>query len=166
MSSRSLLVLAFCFLVTLAKASRDGVLPCALIGDSIAVEAGQYLPACKLNAKIGIPSGAVISRVDSNAQINVVSAGSNDPRDPNLRTNLELIRARAKRVIWILPAISSARAAVREVAIKHGDIVVAFEPRRDGVHPASSARLAQAIDAVIADNRSATDTSIEHLQIQ
>jgi hypothetical protein len=123
---------------------------CALVGDSIAVEAARYIPACRLNAKIGIPSGAVIDRVDPSAEINVVSAGSNDPEEPNLRLNLERIRARAKRAIWILPAIPSARKAVEEVAARYGDPVVAFAPRGDGVHPASAATLAQAIGAAIA----------------
>jgi hypothetical protein len=129
---------------------------CALVGDSIAVEAAQYIRACRLNAKIGIPSGAVIDRVDPAAEINVVSAGSNDPEEPNLRANLERIRVRAKRAIWILPAIPSARKAVQEVAARHGDPVVAFAPRGDGVHPASAATLAQAIDAVIAQTAEAS----------
>src|SRR5262245_14541179 len=116
---RSMLAFPLCFLVTLANA--DGERTCALIGDSIAIEAGQYLLTCKLNAKIGIPSSAIIARVDAAAEINVVSAGSNDPDAPDLRMNLERIRARAKRVVWILPAITSARNAVRAVAIYHGD---------------------------------------------
>jgi hypothetical protein len=150
MMPRSIIAFASLLAVTgVSPAARDGSASCALVGDSIAVEAARYMPACKLNAKIGIPSGAVIARVDPSAEINVVSAGSNDPDEPDLRANLERIRARAKRMIWILPAIPSARAAVREVAARHGDAVVAFVPR-DGVHPASAATLAQAIDAVIA----------------
>ena len=133
-------------------AARDTWRSCAIVGDSIAVETAQYLRDCKLNAKIGIPSGAVIARVDPQADINFVSAGSNDPEEPNLRANLERIRERAKRTIWILPAIPSARAAVREIAAKHGDVVVSFAPGGDGVHPASASALAQAISTAIASS--------------
>ena len=151
MMPRPIIALSLLLASTAASpAARDGGHSCALVGDSIALEAAQYLRGCKLNAKIGIPSGAVIARVDQSAEINIVSAGSNDPNEPNLRANLERIRGRAKRTIWILPAIPSARAAVREVAARHGDPVVSFAPRGDGVHPASAAKLAQAIDAAIA----------------
>lgn len=151
MLSRMLIVFALTTAATAASlAARDTGRTCAIVGDSIAVEAAQYLRDCKLNAKIGIPSGAVIARVDPSAEINVVSAGSNDPEEPNLRANLERIRERAKRTIWILPAIPSARAAVREIAARHGDAVVSFAPGGDGVHPASAATLAQAISTAIA----------------
>lgn len=123
---------------------------CAIVGDSIAVGAGQYLRACKLNAKKGIPSGAVIDRVDPSADVNVVSAGSNDPDNPALRENLERIRQRANRAIWILPVVPRAREIVREVAARHGDAVVSFAPSGDQVHPKSDNALARAIDAVIA----------------
>ena len=85
--------------VTAANAKQS----CAVVGDSIAVGAGQYVRACKVNAKIGIVSSAVVSRVNSLVDVNVVSAGSNDPTNPNLQANLEKIRSRARRVIWILP---------------------------------------------------------------
>ena len=55
---------------------------CAVVGDSIAVGAGQHMEACRVNAKIGIQSKAVIARVNSSADVNVVSAGSNDPANP------------------------------------------------------------------------------------
>ena len=153
MMPRSMLTFALLLAATAASpAARESAPSCALVGDSIALEAAQYLRGCRLNAKIGIPSGAVVARVDPAAEINVVSAGSNDPDEPDLRSNLERIRARARRTIWILPAIPSARAAVREVAGRHGDAVVAFAPRGDGVHPASAATLAQAIDAAIAQS--------------
>src|ERR1700752_3043403 len=116
MRPRPILALALWLAATApSPAARERAPTCALVGDSIAVEAAQYLRGCRLNAKIGIPSGAVVARVDPAAEINVVSAGRNDPDEPDLRANLERIRARAKRTIWILPAIASARAAVREV---------------------------------------------------
>ena len=123
---------------------------CAIVGDSIAVGAGQYLRSCKLNAKIGIPSRAVIERVDPSADINVVSAGSNDPDNPALRENLEHIRQRANRTIWILPAVPRAREIVRGVAARHGDAIVSFTPSSDQVHPKSENALASAIDDAIA----------------
>ncbi|MET0530940.1 MAG: hypothetical protein ABW003_21810, partial [Microvirga sp.] len=105
---------------------------------------------CKVNAKIGIPSGAVIARVDPAAEINVISAGTNDADEPGLRANLERIRARAKRAVWILPAVPRARELVQQVAASYGDPVVSFAPRGDGVHPASAATLARSIDDIIA----------------
>jgi hypothetical protein len=136
---------------TIAGAADPGNKPsCAIVGDSIASGAGQYMRACKVNAKIGISSHAVIDRVDASADVNVVSAGSNDPDNPGLRVNLERIRLRTKRAIWILPIDPAARAAVRTVAAVHGDPVVSFAPAGDHVHPLSEAALAWSIAAVIA----------------
>jgi hypothetical protein len=123
---------------------------CAVVGDSIAVGAGQYMEACRVNAKIGIQSKAVIARVNSVVHVNVVSAGSNDPANPNLRSNLERIRSRAHRVIWILPIDSRARAKVEAVATAHGDSVVSFAAAGDHVHPRSDVALARSIAAVMA----------------
>jgi hypothetical protein len=122
---------------------------CAVVGDSIAVGAGQYMRVCKTNAKIGILSSAVIARVDPFADVNVVSAGSNDPDNPNLRVNLESIRSRASRVIWILPIDARARAEVQAVATAHADPVVSFVPAGDHVHPLSEVDLARSIAAVM-----------------
>jgi hypothetical protein len=119
--------------------------PCTVVGDSIAVGAGQFLQACKVDAKNGIPSAAVVARVDRTAHVNVISAGSNDPENPNLRANLNRIRSRAKDVIWILPIHTRARAAVLEVATAHGDRVVSFAPAGDHVHPSSEVALARSI---------------------
>jgi uncharacterized protein with von Willebrand factor type A (vWA) domain len=132
-----------------AKPSREAQQSCAVVGDSIAVGAGQYMRACRVNAKIGISSGAVIDRVDPSADVNVVSAGSNDPDNPKLRANLERIRSRTKRAIWILPIETRARAAVQAVAAAHGDPVVSFAPAGDHVHPRSEVALARSIAVVI-----------------
>jgi hypothetical protein len=122
---------------------------CAVVGDSIAVGAGQFMRGCRVNAKIGISSSAVIARVDPSAEVNVVSVGSNDPDNPKLRANLERIRSRAKRMIWILPIDSKARATVQAVAAMHGDRVVSFVPGGDRVHPRSEAALARSINVVL-----------------
>ena len=147
------LILALLSLPTSAHAAAP-MPSCAIVGDSIAVGAGHYMRSCKVNAKIGISSRAVIDRVDPSAAVNVVSAGSNDPDSPSLRANLERIRSRARRVIWILPMNARARAAVQNVAAEHGDPVVAFAPAGDHVHPRSEAALARSIVAAMGEERS------------
>jgi hypothetical protein len=150
-SRMSVVAVALLTFAAVAGAADPGNKPsCAIVGDSIASGAGQYMRACKVNAKIGISSHAVIDRVDASADVNVVSAGSNDPDNPGLRVNLERIRLRTKRAIWILPIDPAARAAVRTVAAVHGDPVVSFAPAGDHVHPLSEAALAWSIAAVIA----------------
>ena len=150
LSHLSSLMLALLILPTAANAAAP-MPSCAVVGDSIAVGAGHHMRACKVNAKIGISSRAVIARVDPSAAVNVVSAGSNDPDSPNLRANLERIRARAKRVIWILPINARARAAVQTVAAEHGDAVVGFAPAGDRVYPRSEAALARSIVTVMGE---------------
>jgi hypothetical protein len=132
-------------IITVANAKQS----CAVIGDSIAVGAAKYMRACRVNAKIGIPSSAVIARVDPLVDVNVVSAGSNDPFNPHLQANLENIRSRALRVIWILPVETRARAEVRAVATAHGDPVISFAPAGDHVHPRSDIALTRSIAAAI-----------------
>jgi uncharacterized protein with von Willebrand factor type A (vWA) domain len=139
-----------CFVLLALMTSASAKPSCAVVGDSIAVGAGQHIETCRVNAKIGILSKAVIARVNSVVDVNVVSAGSNDPANPNLRANLERIRSRARRVIWILPIDSRARAKVQAVATAHGDSVVSFAPAGDRVHPRSDAALARSIAAVMA----------------
>jgi hypothetical protein len=109
---------------------------CLIAGDSIALDVGRYAPYCATDARIGIGSGAIISRVRP-ARLVVISAGSNDPDNPRLADNLERMRARAgaARVAWIVPVDPRAAAAVRAVARRRGDALVAFAPARDGVHP-------------------------------
>ena len=117
---------------------------CAIVGDSIAVGtatagglSARWRPPCIMDAKVGIPSVQVIGRVHD-ASLLVVSAGSNDPDNPKLADNLEAIRAKATgKVLWILPVNYRARIIVEAVAASHGDMVVAFTPGRDHVHPLS-----------------------------
>ena len=118
---------------------------CAVIGDSIAVDIGRAMPECATKAMIGIGSAAIVGRAGP-AGMCIVSAGSNDPRNPNLGKNLEAIRARCGgRVIWVLPIDLVARAAVRQVATRHGDAVVSFAPAADNVHPHFIAPLVAAV---------------------
>jgi hypothetical protein len=122
---------------------------CLIAGDSIAVAVAPYLPNCTVNAKIGIPSAAIIGRADA-ANVLVVSAGSNDPRNPELIDNLQRIRERTSgKVIWIQPIDDVAAAAVRRVAALHGDHVVTFSPGRDHVHPLDDKALAESVRDVM-----------------
>src|ERR1700744_3839766 len=92
------------------------MIDCAVVGDSIALGVGTELHRCAVNAHIGIPSAEVIGRVQ-HANVLVVSAGSNDPHNPQLEQNLRAIRAKATgKVIWISPMDPVAAAVVRRVA--------------------------------------------------
>jgi hypothetical protein len=118
---------------------------CAIIGDSIAVGVGHVIEECLTDAKGGIPSIDVIARVHP-VDVLFVSAGSNDPRNPELEGNLKTIRAKASAtVVWIEPVAPTAAAAVKRVAAAHDDPVVQFEPGSDGVHPKSYDELAMAL---------------------
>ncbi|HXC57382.1 MAG TPA: hypothetical protein VNU97_18930 [Rhizomicrobium sp.] len=125
------------------------MIDCAVVGDSIALGVGQQLRRCEVNATIGIPSVEVIGRVQ-HANVLVVSAGSNDPRNPLLESNLRSIRARAAgKVIWISPIDPVAAATVARVARLHGDRVVRFAPRHDHIHPRSYGLLAGRVHAAM-----------------
>lgn len=119
---------------------------CVAIGDSIAVGVGQALH-CSIHAKVGASSTAIVSYARGNGFC-IVSAGSNDPHNPNLRRNLEKIRSNLNpcdKIIWILPQNSKAAKVVNAVATKHGDYVVSFKAGADGVHPKSYKELANRI---------------------
>jgi hypothetical protein len=118
---------------------------CAIVGDSIAAIVGQFVGECLTDAKGGIPSADVIARVHP-VDVLVVSAGSNDPLNPQLEYNLEKIRAKASgTVIWIKPISPKAAVAVEHVAATHHDSVVQFEPGSDSIHPKSYDELAMAL---------------------
>ena len=121
---------------------------CAIIGDSIAVGTATQFHQCYHNAKVGIPSASVISRVPPDlTKWTVISAGSNDPYNRNLSSNLEKIRSRihSRQVIWILPQNRHAADVVDSVAAKHGDNVVSFRAGKDHIHPKSYSVLASDI---------------------
>ena len=124
---------------------------CAIIGDSIAIDAGRHIPQCIHDAKIGIGSAAIIGRVHD-ADLVVISAGSNDPHNPRLAANLRTIRAKITgHVLWILPIDRTAALAVREVAAIRGDLIVTFEPAGDRVHPKTYTGIDAAIRAALVD---------------
>jgi hypothetical protein len=115
---------------------------CAVVGDSIAVGVGGRMDECLTDAKGGIPSADVIARIHP-ADVLFVSAGSNDPRNPQLEDNLKAIRAKASAaVVWIVPMAPTAAAAVERIAAAHNDALVKFEASTDGVHPKSYDELA------------------------
>lgn len=123
------------------------MIDCIAIGDSIAVGIGQAAH-CTINAKVGASSSYIADHVvASNKSVAVISAGSNDPTNPKLRTNLDEIRSKvtAKRVIWILPYNRKAAAVVKAVAVQHGDgyIDLSAFKTRDGVHPSSYGSVAR-----------------------
>lgn len=122
---------------------------CVAIGDSIAVGVGQAA-GCVLGARVGVSSSYISNHViSSDNEVAVISAGSNDPRNPSLRKNLEKIRSKihSNRVVWILPYDRSAARIVKSVAITHGDgyIDLSDYRTRDGVHPSNYRAIANAL---------------------
>ena len=122
---------------------------CIAVGDSIAVGIGQAMH-CSINAKVGASSSFIAKHTSSaSTKVVVISAGSNDPHNPNLDKNLEHIRNRVNgsTVIWILPYNRTAANAVRSVANKYNDsyIDLATQKTRDGVHPSSYKSVANKI---------------------
>lgn len=114
---------------------------CIAIGDSIAVGVGQAAH-CSVNARVGASSSYIADHVIASSKtVAIISAGSNDPKNPNLRTNVEKIRSKLtqKKVVWILPYNRKAAAIIKAVAVSHGDgwVDLANFKTHDGVHPAS-----------------------------
>ena len=103
------------------------------LGDSIAVGL-----SCEVSyARVGVGSDEAVQNW-LGVQADVISLGSNDPLNPSLYRNLDLIRGRISgQVVWIVPRHPRARRIVRELAGKWGDRVVEFVAKGDGVHPRS-----------------------------
>lgn len=120
-------------------------------GDSIALGTAQALGWAH-NARVGAPSHEIISKVPTDMfGALVLSAGSNDPNNPGLRSNLMAMRRKAgggSHVVWIEPVNPHARAVVDQVARQHHDQVVSFTPGKDHVHPRSYGELARKIHAL------------------
>lgn len=122
---------------------------CVAVGDSIAVGVAQAAH-CVMNAKVGASSSYIANHVVStHKNITIISAGSNDPANPNLINNLEKIRRQVKSstVVWILPYNRKAAKAVISVANRHGDryIDLLSVKTNDGVHPASYKELVKRV---------------------
>lgn len=124
-----------------ALAVIPGHATCVIVGDGIAFRVGREMRECLTDAEIGIPSAGAIGRVHP-ADVLFVSAGSNDPSNPQLENNLKVIRAKASAaVVWIAPISSLAAEAVKHAAAAHNDSVVQFRTK-DGRHPRSYRDLA------------------------
>jgi lysophospholipase L1-like esterase len=116
-----------------------------VIGDSIAVGVGQYLPECRTEARVGITSGQFIQKLLSPEEADrvVISLGVNDSLSIFTVSNLRRVRltVHGQIVYWLLPAgHADARAAIEAVALQFGDRLIdagtAVGP--DGLHPTGS----------------------------
>lgn len=118
------------------------MLPCLVLGDSIAVGVGQMLPECRTEARVGITSRQFIQQMLSpqEAERVVISLGVNDGASPATVDNLRQVRAsvRGRQVYWLLPAGHPAtRTAIRTVASQFGDRLIdaGATVGPDGLHP-------------------------------
>jgi len=119
---------------------------CAIFGDSIAVGLSWFIKTCAVTAKVGMTSGWILAHAYSgNFDTVYVSAGSNDPYNHVLVTNLEMIRKKNPnaKYVWIAPVNRKAKEEVHLVAWIHNDKVVDFIPGPDHVHPKSYEELAK-----------------------
>lgn len=112
---------------------------CIALGDSIAVGISQH-SHCRKAAIVGVPSSKIISMAKNvSADVVVISAGSNDPNNPKLKTNLIDVRRNIKsnKIIWIVPYNERAARIVREVATIYGDgyISLTNHASSDRIHP-------------------------------
>jgi hypothetical protein len=104
---------------------------------------------CEVNAEGGLRSDEILARAKPTTGLTIISAGTNDPRNQQLQSNLSAIRSKVEgNVIWILPANETARAAVEQIAASRGDKTVSFAPQPDGRHPASIPDLARDVRAL------------------
>jgi lysophospholipase L1-like esterase len=118
------------------------VIPCLVLGDSIAVGVGHQLPECRTEAHVGISSTQLLREPDltTHADKVVISLGANDGNSPQTLSNLIDLRqsVQAKVVYWLMPAITpAARQAVRQVANRFGDRIIDTAPfvGPDRLHP-------------------------------
>jgi len=139
---------------------------CIIIGDSIAVGLAQQFPACEVRAHVGWPSGRIARLAGGSFSWAVISAGSNDPANRALKSNLEALRAHISgRVVWIAPVNGRAAFTVRAVAAERGDSAVAFAPGADHVHPRSYAALAASVRAGLYPSPSNASAAVIRSQI-
>ena len=118
------------------------MLPCLVIGDSIALGVGQTLPECRIEARVGATSRQFVHEFASPqlADRVVISLGINDGPSPHTVPNLERLResVRGRTVYWLLPAHHDyARVAIVTVAARYGDWLIDCTATTgpDGIHP-------------------------------
>jgi lysophospholipase L1-like esterase len=118
------------------------LIPCLLIGDSIALGVGHTLPECRTEARVGITSWQFVDRLLSPREADrvVISLGVNDGLSRYTIPCLQRVResVRGGAVYWLLPAHHHhARAAIEAVAARFGDRLIDCAPEvgPDGLHP-------------------------------
>ena len=118
------------------------MVPCLIMGDSIAVGVGQARPECSTIAEVGINSARYLQTLHGarHAQTVIISLGVNDSVDMETLSNLRQLRrgVSAQTVYWLMPGIHpSARDAVRDVAKEFRDQVIEVAPLTgaDRIHP-------------------------------
>lgn len=120
------------------------MLECLILGDSIATGIAQHRPECVAYAKPGINSYAWNNQNITKplvAKTVVISLGSNDHSGVKTQQELQTLRqlTTADRVYWILPANKpNIQATVTQIAQHYGDVILPFQPSRDGVHPTAA----------------------------
>lgn len=120
------------------------MLECLILGDSIATGIAQHRPECVAYAKTGINSYNWVNQNITKpltAKTVVISLGSNDHSGVKTQQELQTLRQLtvATRVYWILPANNfDIRSTVTQIAKQYDDIVLPFQPSRDGVHPTAA----------------------------
>lgn len=120
------------------------MLECLILGDSIATGIAQHRPECVAYAKTGINSYNWVNQNITKplaAKTVVISLGSNDHSGVKTQQELQTLRQLtvADRVYWILPANKpDIRSTVTQIAQQYDDIVLPFQPSRDGVHPTAA----------------------------
>jgi len=120
------------------------LIPCIVIGDSLAVGVGQNRPHCETFAKVGITSqqyiDSMLDHVTPVADSAVISLGVNDdPRGATL-ANLRIVRSRlhVRQAYWLLPGIKEdVRRIILQVAREYHDRTVDTRPlaSADHLHP-------------------------------
>lgn len=130
---------------------------CLLVGDSTIVGTAPVLQrqlgtVCRVQAKTGVGSTKILTWPSFGSyRLALIGAGSNDPHNPRLQSNLARLRAgiRAIRVVWLKPYDAQAARTVDAIAARHGDMTVSLAsfPSADRLHPASYSAVARQIAA-------------------
>jgi hypothetical protein len=127
------------------------VVPCVVLGDSIAVGVGQYRTDCVTIAQGGITSeryvGTMLSRQDADTVI--ISLGVNDDDTVDTAANLRTVRTQvhARTVYWLLPGIKErVRETIHSVAGEFGDRLINTRPYAgpNHLHPSGPGYIALA----------------------
>jgi hypothetical protein len=118
------------------------MMPCLVMGDSIAVGVAEYRPECESVAKSGITSTRYIETLlePHIARTIVISLGVNDDETVDTLDNLREVRRNlhAQTVYWLLPGIKPrARTIIETVAREFGDHLIDTKAQAgpDHLHP-------------------------------